>query len=220
MTHIQLFLEELDREVTRSRHALEQVPANSRDWKPHEKSMAFGPLCDMVATIPSWMAMILQRDSLDVAPKETPSFTPPRSTTAEEYLQALDAVAAEGPREGGVGVVTPPDAARDHQPLGASPRADDGVSAPARGEGAIHLRAVGRRRDLWIETGARSKYDSRRSGRSGARESIESSVGGRVRSGAGRGVVRQPVVDPGAGGASEGVQRRRGVDSRDAGGDA
>lgn len=95
MTHIQLFLEELDREVTRSRHALEQVPANNRDWRPHDRSMAFGNLCDMVATIPSWMAMILQRDSLDVAPKETPSFTPPRSTTAEEYLQALDAAATE-----------------------------------------------------------------------------------------------------------------------------
>jgi uncharacterized damage-inducible protein DinB len=95
MTHIQLFLEELDREVTRSRHALEQVPANSRDWKPHDRSMAFGPLCDMVATIPSWMAMILQRDSLDIAPAEKPSFTPPRSTTAEEYLAALDAAATE-----------------------------------------------------------------------------------------------------------------------------
>lgn len=95
MTHIQLFLEELDREVTRSRHALEQVPANNRDWKPHDKSMAFGYLCDMVATIPSWLAMILQRDSLDVAPKDKPSFTPPRSTTADEYVQALEAAATE-----------------------------------------------------------------------------------------------------------------------------
>ena len=48
----ELFLSELDREVPRSRRALEQVPGGKRDWKPHPKSMAFGYLCDMVATIP------------------------------------------------------------------------------------------------------------------------------------------------------------------------
>ena len=40
------------REVDRSRRALEQVPEDKQDWKPHEKSMAFGYLANMVATIP------------------------------------------------------------------------------------------------------------------------------------------------------------------------
>ena len=35
-------LAELNREVERSRRALEQVPEGKSDWKPHEKSMAFG----------------------------------------------------------------------------------------------------------------------------------------------------------------------------------
>ena len=50
-------LAEFDGEVERSRRALEQVPEGKYDWKPHEKSMMFGYLANMVATIPSWIAM-------------------------------------------------------------------------------------------------------------------------------------------------------------------
>lgn len=95
MTQNQLLLQELDREVTRSRHALEQVPDNARDWKPHDKSMAFGYLCDMVATIPSWLAMIVKQDELDVAPKDGPSFRPPQSSTSAEFVRALEGAAGE-----------------------------------------------------------------------------------------------------------------------------
>jgi uncharacterized damage-inducible protein DinB len=98
MVLTELFLNELDREVARSRHALEQVPASRRDWKPHEKSMAFGYLCDMVATMPSWLAMMIDQDRLDIAPKGGPSFTPPTSQTSAEYVRALDDAAAEARR--------------------------------------------------------------------------------------------------------------------------
>lgn len=90
MTQTQLFLQELDREATRSRRALEQVPDESRDWKPHDKSMPFGYLCDMVATIPSWLSMIVKQDELDVAPAEGSGFKPPKSATAAEFVRALD----------------------------------------------------------------------------------------------------------------------------------
>ena len=53
----EILLAELDREVERSRRALEQVPEGKHDWKPHEKSMIFGYLANMVATIPTWIAM-------------------------------------------------------------------------------------------------------------------------------------------------------------------
>src|SRR5688500_5856835 len=91
----ELFLAELDREVPRSRHALEQVPAGKRDWKPHDKSMAFGYLCDMVATIPSWMAMIVKQDQLDIAPKGGQQFRPPESKTSGEFVRALESAAAD-----------------------------------------------------------------------------------------------------------------------------
>ena len=66
-------LAELNREVERSRSALEQVPEGKSDWKPHERSMAFGYLVNMVATIPMWVTMQINQDELDIAPKDGPS---------------------------------------------------------------------------------------------------------------------------------------------------
>ena len=64
----ELLLAELDREVPRSRRALQEVPAGKYDWKPHEKSMILGYLANMVATMPSWLAMGVTMNELDVAP--------------------------------------------------------------------------------------------------------------------------------------------------------
>jgi uncharacterized damage-inducible protein DinB len=90
----QLLLDELNSEVERSRRALEQVPEGKYDWKPHEKSMIFGYLADMVATIPSWVAMAITRDELDVAPVNGP--TPrQKNETSEALLKALDKAAAD-----------------------------------------------------------------------------------------------------------------------------
>ena len=83
-------LAELNREVERSRRALEQVPGGQYDWKPHDKSMMFGYLADMVATIPSWVAAIVSQDSLDIAPADGPSMKPQKKTTAAELVAALD----------------------------------------------------------------------------------------------------------------------------------
>src|ERR1043165_3016557 len=91
-------LAELNREVERSRHALEQVPEDKSDWKPHEKSMAFGYLANMVATIPMWITMQITQDSLDIAPKDGPKFEMKPLNTSAEYLEAL-AKAAAGARD-------------------------------------------------------------------------------------------------------------------------
>jgi uncharacterized damage-inducible protein DinB len=90
----EFFLAELDREVERSRRALEQVPEGKYDWKPHEKSMIFGYLADMVATIPTWVAMEITRDELDVAPAEGSGTKQAPKHTSGELLQALDDAAA------------------------------------------------------------------------------------------------------------------------------
>ncbi|HEU4521592.1 MAG TPA: DinB family protein [Thermoanaerobaculia bacterium] len=62
-----LFLEQLDRETASTRRALQQVPEGVADWKPHEKSMPLGYLATLVATMPSWIAMIVDREFLDLA---------------------------------------------------------------------------------------------------------------------------------------------------------
>lgn len=90
MTLNALLLAEFDREAARSRRALEQVPEGKHDWKPHDTSMIFGYLAGMVATIPSWIAMIVTKDSMDIAPKEGPTPARPKLNTSAEYLQALD----------------------------------------------------------------------------------------------------------------------------------
>jgi len=64
----QLFLEELDREAPRTRRALEQVPLGRDDWKPHEKSMPLGRLAGLVASMPSWIPLIIDQDELDLTP--------------------------------------------------------------------------------------------------------------------------------------------------------
>ena len=91
-------LAELNREVERSRAALEQVPENKSDWKPHEKSMQFGYLANMVATIPMWITMQITKDDLDIAPKDGPKFEQKQLNTSADYIEALDKAAA-GARE-------------------------------------------------------------------------------------------------------------------------
>ena len=94
----ELFLTELDREVERSRRALEQVPPGKFDWKPHEKSMIFGYLANMVATIPMWITMQINQDELDIAPKDGGKFEQKRLDSSGELVEALDKAAA-GARE-------------------------------------------------------------------------------------------------------------------------
>jgi uncharacterized damage-inducible protein DinB len=86
----EFFREELDREVERSRKALEQVPSGQYDWKPHERSMMFGYLADMVATIPMWIQMEIERDELDVAPPKGQEMKREKHETSEELIKALD----------------------------------------------------------------------------------------------------------------------------------
>ena len=89
---------EMNREVDRSRRALEQAPEGKYDWKPHERSMAFGYLANMVATIPMWISMQISQDELDIAPKDGSKFEQKRLDSSAELVEALDKAAA-GARE-------------------------------------------------------------------------------------------------------------------------
>lgn len=88
-------LEELDREVERSRRALAEVPEGKYDWKPHEKSMILGYLANMVATIPMWIAMEITQGELDVAPAEGSNMEQKKLDTSAALIEALDKAAAD-----------------------------------------------------------------------------------------------------------------------------
>src|SRR5262245_11327103 len=95
MKMTEFLLAELDREVERSRRALEQVPEGRYEWKPHERSMLFGYLANMVATIPSWVAMEISQNELDIAPSDGRKTEQKRMDTSHELLKALDKAAAD-----------------------------------------------------------------------------------------------------------------------------
>jgi len=83
-------VDQLDREADRSRRVLERVPEGKDDWKPHPKSMPLGRLAQLVATMPSWVSMIVQRDDLDLNPPGGSNFNQPPLRTQRELVQALD----------------------------------------------------------------------------------------------------------------------------------
>jgi uncharacterized damage-inducible protein DinB len=86
MTFTQLFLAELEREAPRTRRALEQVPLDRDDWTPHPKSMPLGRLAGLVASMPSWVNLIIEQDELNLTPP------PGQSTYQQPATDTLVAV--------------------------------------------------------------------------------------------------------------------------------
>jgi uncharacterized damage-inducible protein DinB len=95
MKMTEFLLTELNREVDRSRKALEQVPEGKYEWKPHEKSMMFGYLAELVATMPSWIAMQVAKNDLDVAPADGSTMKQEPKKTSAALVQGLEKSAAD-----------------------------------------------------------------------------------------------------------------------------
>ena len=80
----EFLLTQFDREAAASRKAIERVPEGQNSWKPHPKSMEFGYLAALVATMPGWAAFMIERDELNLGDPSTESFrTKAIETTAE-----------------------------------------------------------------------------------------------------------------------------------------
>jgi len=90
----QLFLAELEREAPRTRSALEQVPLDRDDWTPHPKSMPLGRLAGLVASMPSWIGLIIEQDELNLTP------SPGQGTYQQPATTALVAVHDESVQKG------------------------------------------------------------------------------------------------------------------------
>ncbi|MEP6539764.1 MAG: DinB family protein [Bryobacteraceae bacterium] len=91
-----VILEQLDREAEITRRALERVPEGKNDWKPHPKSMPLGQLAHMVATMPSWISLIVKQDEMDITPKAGSGNGAARTLSSnEELVKAHDKAVAE-----------------------------------------------------------------------------------------------------------------------------
>ena len=70
----QLLLPEYDSEISITRRVLERVPDadGAGEWKPHPKAFPMAHLAQLVAMLPGWVAMTLEKTELDIAPKDGP----------------------------------------------------------------------------------------------------------------------------------------------------
>ena len=90
MKMTELFQAQLEAEVRRTRRALERVPEGQNDWKPHDKSMPLGRLAVLVARVPSWLPLIIDRDELDIRPASGSAVDNTPLRTRNELLHALE----------------------------------------------------------------------------------------------------------------------------------
>jgi uncharacterized damage-inducible protein DinB len=91
----QSMLGEFDNEMQNTRKALERVPDDKWDWKPHEKSGSLGWLASHIATVPEWITVTINTRELDYAPVDGASYTPPKITNRAELLAAFDKLSKE-----------------------------------------------------------------------------------------------------------------------------
>ena len=83
MSHKHSFISELHMEAASTRKMLELVPVEKNDWKPHPKSMKLGNLAAHIATLPSWIEMIIQTDEFDLG---TMDYEPTIAQSTEELI--------------------------------------------------------------------------------------------------------------------------------------
>ncbi len=84
------FMEQLERETAATRKAIERVPEGQNAWKPHERSMALGELAALVATMPGWVAMMIDFDEVDLDGPVGRTFRTPVVESRAELLRLLD----------------------------------------------------------------------------------------------------------------------------------
>jgi uncharacterized damage-inducible protein DinB len=89
----EMLLAQLERETAATRKTLERVPDGKNDWKPHPKSMPMGYLSALVAMMFGWIAIMIDREFLDLGGGDQPS-----ATTTAERLALFDKSLAEARR--------------------------------------------------------------------------------------------------------------------------
>lgn len=85
-----IFLADLERDAAATRRTLERVPEGRNDWKPHEKSMRLGYLAALVAHMPSWIELMIDRDELDLGAPESRKFRAQEASSTAALLKSLE----------------------------------------------------------------------------------------------------------------------------------
>jgi uncharacterized damage-inducible protein DinB len=83
----QTLLPEFDNEMKLTRKALERVPDDKFDWKPHEKSMSLGRLAGHLAELPGFATAIIQTEGMNFDKGE---YKPAVVKNRAEVLEVFD----------------------------------------------------------------------------------------------------------------------------------
>ena len=94
MTIAGLLLPEVDGEVAVTRRVLERVPDGHGEWRPHPRSFPIGHLAQLVARLPGWGTMVMQRTGIDIAPPGGGQFAAYSLETTSTLLAEFDRNAA------------------------------------------------------------------------------------------------------------------------------
>jgi len=87
-------LAQLEREAALTRKAIDRVPEEQNDFRPHERSMPLGYLAAMVANMLGWIALMIDRDELSLNDSDN-TFRPQVAAAKTELLAALETKVAE-----------------------------------------------------------------------------------------------------------------------------
>jgi uncharacterized damage-inducible protein DinB len=88
----QMLLPEFEQEMKRTRAVLERVPEHNADYKPHEKSMAFGRLAAHVAHLPEYAANVLKMPEMEITEQK---HKPLVMESRQQLLADFDAAAQQ-----------------------------------------------------------------------------------------------------------------------------
>jgi uncharacterized damage-inducible protein DinB len=87
-------LAQLETEAALTRKAITRVPEGHNDFKPHEKSMPLGYLAALVAGMPGWIPLMIERDELNLDDPASQGFRPKVAATSAELVAGFDAALA------------------------------------------------------------------------------------------------------------------------------
>lgn len=92
MTINEALLSEFDEEITKTRRALERVPADKAEFVPHKKSMPMGKLANHIAQLMGLGLGVLTTPRLDLPPSGPP---PQPLESGEQLVKELEEGAAK-----------------------------------------------------------------------------------------------------------------------------
>lgn len=91
-------LARLEAEAALTRKTIERVPEGLNDYRPHPRSMPLGYLAALVASMPGWITLMIERDELDFGDPRSQSLRAQPAATREALIAASEQALESGRR--------------------------------------------------------------------------------------------------------------------------